>query len=75
MNSELVNRLSTQAKDLVPKNTLDSELWIEQYNQNLVELVVLECVNILDTLEEAYNAPSTGGKIIKKVFGIDHENI
>ena len=38
--------------------------------EKFAELIVLECANLIDTLNEAYDAPSTGGKFIKEQFGI-----
>jgi hypothetical protein len=34
------------------------------------ELIVQECAHLVDTLNEAYDAPSTAGKFIKEQFGI-----
>lgn len=73
MNNELVNRLALQAKENVPKDTLNPDAWIEHYNQQLVKLVVLECVNIVDNLDEAYDAPSTAGKMLKQFFGLKND--
>ena len=35
------------------------------------ELIVQECAHLVDTLNEAYDAPSTAGKFIKEQFGIE----
>ena len=35
------------------------------------ELIVRECADLVDTLNEAYDAPSTAGKFIKTHFGIE----
>jgi hypothetical protein len=35
------------------------------------ELIVRECADLVDTLNEAYDAPSTAGKFIKAHFGIE----
>jgi hypothetical protein len=34
---------------------------------------VRECADLVDTLNEAYEAPSTAGKFIKNHFGVDEE--
>ena len=38
--------------------------------EKFAELIVLECAVLIDTLNEAYEAPSTGGKFIKEHFGV-----
>lgn len=38
--------------------------------EKFAELIVLECAHLIDTLNEAYDAPSTGGKFIKEHFGV-----
>ena len=38
--------------------------------QKLAELIVRDCAHLVDTLNEAYDAPSTGGKFIKEHFGV-----
>ena len=49
-----------------PKDTLDSDTL-----KKFAELIIKECVDLVDTLNEAYDAPSTAGKFIKKHFGIE----
>jgi hypothetical protein len=34
------------------------------------ELIVRECAHLVDTLNEAYGAPSTAGEFIKQQFGV-----
>ena len=38
--------------------------------EKFAELIVRDCAHLIDTLNEAYDAPSTGGKFIKEQFGI-----
>ena len=38
--------------------------------EKFAELIVMECAQLIDTLNEAYDAPSTGGKFIKEHFGV-----
>ena len=38
--------------------------------EKFAELIVRECAHLIDTLNEAYEAPSTGGKFIKEHFGV-----
>ena len=45
-------------------------LKIRESVENFAELIVLECADLIDTLNEAYEAPSTGGKFIKEHFGV-----
>jgi len=39
--------------------------------EKFAELIVRECADLVDTLNEAYDAPSTAGKFIKTHFGIE----
>ena len=39
--------------------------------ETFAELIVQECAHLVDTLNEAYDAPSTAGKFIKNHFGIE----
>ena len=41
--------------------------------EKFAELIVRECADLVDTLNEAYEAPSTAGKFIKNHFGVDEE--
>ena len=38
--------------------------------EKFAELIVRECAHLIDTLNEAYDAPSSGGKFIKEHFGV-----
>ena len=38
--------------------------------EKFAELIVRDCAHLIDTLNEAYDAPSTGGKFIKEHFGV-----
>ena len=39
--------------------------------EKFAEEIVRECAHLVDTLNEAYGAPSTAGKFIKEHFGIE----
>jgi len=43
---------------------------VEQMRE-FAELIVRECAHLVDTLNEAYGAPSTAGKFIKEQFGVE----
>ena len=56
-----------------PWNPGDVIDWSCRYDDELkkfAELIVAECADLIDTLNEAYEAPSTGGKFIKEHFGV-----
>jgi hypothetical protein len=38
--------------------------------EEFAELIVRECAHLVDTLNEAYGAPSTAGKFITQQFGV-----
>ena len=59
----------------------DTDAWCDKYyfgddlydlewEQKFAELIVRECVHLVDTLNEAYGAPSTAGGFIKQHFGV-----
>ena len=43
----------------------------KQAIEKFAELIVEECAHLVDTLNEAYGAPSTAGKFIKEHFGVE----
>ena len=62
----------------------DTDAWCDKYyfgddlydlewEQKFAELIVRECVHLVDTLNEAYGAPSTAGKFIKQHFGVKND--
>jgi len=69
--NERIKQLAIEAKLIAPEyNGFDhTRLSISQ--QKFAELIVRECVDLVDTLNEAYDAPSTAGKFIKVHFGIE----
>lgn len=59
----------------------DTDAWCDRYyfgdkfydiewEKKFAELIVQECAHLVDTLNEAYGAPSTAGKFIKEQFGV-----
>ncbi len=66
---------------------LEKQCWSHRVNGTLVdgqlhfdiqkfaELIILECVDLVDTLNEAYDAPSTAGKFIKEHFKIEKKKV
>ena len=63
---DLIQQLSTQAKDSIPKGMYSPDAWIEQYNQRFAELIVRECTDkmykVMENTEQidlAYNAMLT----------------
>ena len=40
----LIQQLSDQAKNEVPRGILSPDLWIEEYNQKFAELIIRECI-------------------------------
>ena len=61
-----------QVKELMRQAGTDtSGKWMSIDNlEKYTELIVLQCVHVVDTLNEAYDAPSTAGKMLKQYFGI-----
>lgn len=63
----LIKQLADQAKSQVPQGILSPELWIEQYNQRFVELIVRECVSISRTSTDGFSA----GRRMQEHFGVE----
>ena len=67
--------------DRIRKMAIEADAWCDQYyfgdkfydiewEKKFAELIVQECAHLVDTLNEAYGAPSTAGKFIKQHFGL-----
>jgi hypothetical protein len=68
--------------DRIRKIAIETDAWCDQYyfgdkfydiewEKKFAELIVQECAHLVDTLNEAYGAPSTAGKFIKEHFGVE----
>lgn len=75
--SELIQQLADQARVLVPKDTLATDLWIKQYNAILGRLIIEECVAVLHEQEKipagflAAKSANTHRLAIQQHFGIE----
>ena len=67
--------------DRIRKIAIEADAWCDRYyfgdkfydiewEKKFAELIVQECAHLVDTLNEAYGAPSTAGKFIKEQFGL-----
>ena len=67
--------------DRIRKMAIEADAWCDRYyfgdkfydiewEKKFAELIVRECAHLVDTLNEAYGAPSTAGKFIKEQFGV-----
>ena len=65
--------MNDRIEELVKQVGTDvSGKWMNVDNvEKFAELIVQECAHLVDTLNEAYEAPSTAGKFIKNHFGIE----
>ena len=61
--------LSKSYKTMIVDGQMQSVLQIDP--ERFAGMIIQECVDLIDTLNEAYDAPSTAGKFIKKHFGIE----
>jgi hypothetical protein len=52
--SKQIQELADQAKKNVPPG-LNPDKWIEVYNKKLAELVVQECVRVVENISPGYN--------------------
>ena len=63
--NERIQQLAKEAGLLFQRDKLSYE------ERKFAELIVKECADLVDTLNEAYDAPSTAGKFIKEHFGVE----
>jgi len=65
--------MNERLKELIKQVGTDvSGKWMNVDNvEKFAELIVRDCADLVDTLNEAYEAPSTAGKFIKNHFGIE----
>jgi hypothetical protein len=61
--------LSKSYKTMIVDGQMQSVLQIDP--ERFAGMIIQECVDLIDTLNEAYDAPSTAGKFIKDHFGIE----
>ena len=52
--NDLIQKLSDQAKESVPRGILAPDLWIQEYNRIFAELIISECVYSV-TRNESFN--------------------
>ena len=66
----------------IRKIAIEADAWCDRYyfgdkfydiewEKKFAELIVRECAHLVDTLNEAYGAPSTAGEFIKQHFGVE----
>ena len=65
-----IQQLAEQARASIPTGTLETEQWIEAYNEKLAELIVRECAAEADK-QTIYCRGIPWGKWIKQHFGVD----
>jgi len=64
-----IAELSKSYKTMIVDGQMQSVLQIDP--ERFAGMIIQECVDLIDTLNEAYDAPSTAGKFIKTHFGIE----
>ena len=65
--------MNDRIKELIKQVGTDvSGKWMNVDNvEKFAESIVRDCADLVDTLNEAYDAPSTAGKFIKQHFGVE----
>jgi hypothetical protein len=71
--NERIAELRTQCivREVRGTNAFDNYMVDRFDTERFAELIVQECADLVDTLNEAYDAPSTAGKLIKQHFGVE----
>jgi len=66
--------MNDRIKELAAKSNFghmeNGEVVYDHRLEKFAELIIRDCADLVDTLNEAYEAPSTAGKFIKEQFGI-----
>jgi len=65
-----IQQLAEQARASVPTGTLETEEWIEGYNEKLAELIVRACAAEADK-QTIYCRGIPWGRWIKQHFGVE----
>ena len=65
-----IQQLAEQARASIPTGTLETEQWIEAYNEKLAELIVRECAAEADK-QTIYCRGIPWGRWIKQHFGVE----
>jgi hypothetical protein len=65
-----IQQLAEQARASIPTGTLETEQWIEAYNEKLSELIVRECAAEADK-QTIYCRGIPWGRWIKQHFGVE----
>ena len=74
-----IKEISNKAKELVPKDILNVEEWIDSYNSIMLKLVIDECVQIMREQEQIpagflYAKRANIHELaIKKHFGVEND--
>lgn len=69
-----IQQLAEQAKSSIPRGQLSVPDWIEAYNQKFAELLIQDCMDVVD----GYTKPRTFGshyeavEQIEALFGVKH---
>lgn len=70
MNSDLIKSLSDKARTSIPEGVYGPEVWIEQYNEKLTELVIKECINICEQGTLTQTTSAGAASMIAQHFGL-----
>ena len=74
--NDLIQKLSDQAKESVPRGILAPDLWIQEYNRIFAELIIQNCISIIYEQEKIpkeflYPKPAHQHELaIKEHFGV-----
>ena len=74
--NDLIQKLSDQAKESVPRGILAPDLWIQEYNRIFAELIIQNCISIIYEQERIpkeflYSKPAHQHELaIKEYFGV-----
>jgi hypothetical protein len=68
--NERIRKIAIEADAWCDKYYFGDKFYDIEWEKKFAELIVRECAHLVDTLNEAYGAPSTAGKFIKQQFGV-----
>jgi len=69
--NERICKIAQETDAWCDQRYLGEDSYDIEWEKKFAELIVRECAHLVDTLNEAYGAPSTAGKFIKERFGVE----
>ena len=73
MNSDLIKKLSDQARSSIPEDQYSVTEWVDQYNERLTKLVIEECIELCEQGTKTQTSSAGAALLIKQHFDIHND--